>query len=145
MTDSPPRGHARGMADPPPSVPARRPSAPPARRVPLVLDDAPRHVATPDPRLTTARRWAAGGLAVPTLGLLVVVVWFLDALGGTLPGVLGIAAMVLPGVLVGWCTGFAALALLVRDQLFHPRLVGLVAALVGTVLGALLLPLVGIA
>ncbi|QIM22083.1 hypothetical protein G7075_14660 [Phycicoccus sp. HDW14] len=132
------------MVDPPPSVPARRPSAPPARRVPMVFD-APRHGATPDSRITTARRWAAGGLAVPTLGLLVVVVWFLDAIGGVDPrGLLGVSALVLPGVLVGWCTGFAALALLVRDQLFHPRLVGLVAALVGTVFGALLLPLAGI-
>lgn len=111
--------------------------------------DAPRHVAVRDSGVTTARRWAAGGLGAATLALLAVVVWFLEAFGATadlgLQGVLSIASMVLPGLLVGWCTGFATLALLVRDELFHPRLVGLVAALVGSVLGAAVLPFAGVA
>lgn len=68
--------------------------------------------------------------------------WALDATSGE--ALLGAAAMLLPGLLVGWCTGFATLALLVRDELFHPRLVGLVAALVGTVLGAAVLAVGGL-
>jgi hypothetical protein len=132
------------MELPPPSVPARRRAA---RRVPMALG-APRHVAVRDTGVTTARRWTAGGLGVSTAALLVAVVWFLEAFDATaglgVRGVLSIASMVLPGVLVGWCTGFATLALLVRDELFHPRLVGLVAALVGSVLGAALLPLAGV-
>lgn len=132
------------MASPPPSVPARRLGA---RRV-LTALDAPRHLAPLDVRVTTARRWAAGGLAVATITLLAVAAWFLEAFGATADlgahGVLSLASMVLPGLLVGWCTGFATLALLVRDDLFHPRLVGLVAALVGTVLGAAVLALGGV-
>lgn len=128
------------MTSQPPSVPARRHAA---SRVPTALD-APRHVAAADARVATARRWAVGGLAVATSGLVVVVARLLDEVGSTtIAGVLGVVSMVLPGVLVGWCTAFATLALLVRDDLFHPRLVGLVAALVGTVLGAAVLPLAG--
>lgn len=129
------------MASPPPSVPARRLGA---RRVPTALD-APRHVAPLDQRVVTARRWAALGLVATTVGLLAVLTRILEAVGApSVNGVVSILSLVLPGVLVGWCTGFATLALLVRDDLFHPRLVGLVAALVGTVLGAAVLALGGV-
>lgn len=136
------------MTGPSPSMPADRPAdRPAARRVPTALD-APRHVAALDLRVATAQRWAAVALGVATVALLGAVAWFLEARGATggldVRGALSIASMVLPGVLVGWCTGFATLALLARDELFHPRLVGLVAALVGCVLGAALLPLAGV-
>ncbi len=120
-----------------------------SRRAPVrtVFDDADaRHVTAPDPRLATARRWAAGGLALATLGLVVLVGWFVAAVTATAPGValgarglLGVAAVVLPATLVGWCTGFATVSVIVRHDAAGPRLVGLVAALVGTCLGGALL------
>jgi hypothetical protein len=131
------------VAEPQQPLPARRPAV---RRVRTALD-APRHVAAADARVATAQRWAAGGLAVATASLLAAAGWFVEASGAIgglgVRSALSLAAMVAPGVLVGWCTGFATLALLVRDELFHPRLVGLVAALVGCVLGAALLSLTG--
>lgn len=109
---------------------------------------APRPVPEREVRLGTARRWMVGALAVATLALLAVVLWFLEGFGVlddlTPSGVLDLAGMVLPGVLVGWCTGFAALALLAGDDLVRPRAVGLLAAFVGCVLGAALLPLAGV-
>lgn len=108
----------------------------------------PRPVPEREVRLGTARRWMVGALAVATLALFVVVLRFLSAFGVlddlTPSGALDVAGLVLPGLLVGWCTGFAALALLLGDDLVRPRTVGLLAAFVGCVLGAALLPLGGI-
>ncbi len=90
-----------------------------------VLDDTPaRHVAASDPRLTTARRWAAGGLAVSTVALLALI---------------GPAAFVLAAILVGWCTGFAAVSVVVRHDAVAAPLAGLAGAVLGTCLGGALL------
>lgn len=115
---------------------------------------APRHAATVDARYVTARRWAVGVLAVATaalgawlvvlhLGMLLVLRFvevFLPGSGAT-PGVLPLVVDALPGLLAGWCTGFAALAVLVRAEAPGPRACGVAAGALGAVVGAAVLGL----
>ena len=55
-----------------------------------------------------------------------------------------VAADVAPGLLVGWCIGLAATAVLARGEAMGPRAAGLVAGVVGAAAGAAVLALTGI-
>ena len=106
---------------------------------------------------TTTQRWAIGVLAVSTvlllayLALLVAVAWlFASGWGVVTAGqpatvdVLAILADVAPSLLVGWCTGLAASAVLAGGEALGARTAGLVAGAVGTTAGAAVLALTGI-
>ena len=58
--------------------------------------------------------------------------------------VLAIGADLAPALLVGWCTGLAAAAVLCRGEALGPRTAGLAAGALGTAVGAALLALTGL-
>ena len=111
----------------------------------------------PTARVRTTRRWAVGVLAVATAGLLaylaavLAAVWMFasawDAVVGHGSGsidALGLVVDVAPALLVGWCTGLAASAVLSRGEALGPRTAGVAAGLVGTVLGWAVLAMTGL-
>jgi len=106
---------------------------------------------------TTTQRWAVGVLAVSTvlllayLALLVAGGWILASGWNVITGgqpatvdVLAILADVAPSLLVGWCTGLAASAVLAGGEALGARTAGLAAGAVGTTAGAAVLALTGI-
>ena len=106
---------------------------------------------------TTTQRWAIGVLAVSTvlllayLALLVAGAWlFASGWNVVTAGqpatvdVLAILADVAPSLLVGWCTGLAASAVLAGGEALGARTAGLAAGAVGTTAGAAVLALTGI-
>ena len=106
---------------------------------------------------TTTQRWAIGVLAVSTvlllayLALLVAGAWLLvsgwNVITAGQPAtvdVLAILADVAPSLLVGWCTGLAASAVLAGGEALGARTAGLAAGAVGTTAGAAVLALTGI-
>ena len=118
--------------------------------------DRPAQHARPD-AATTTQRWAIGVLAVSTvlllayLALLVAGGWLLasgwNAITGGSPAtvdVLAILADVAPSLLVGWCTGLAASAVLAGGEALGARTAGLAAGAIGTSAGAAVLALTGI-
>jgi hypothetical protein len=118
--------------------------------------DRPAQHARPD-AATTTQRWAIGVLAVSTvllladLALLVVGAWLLASGWNVVTtgqpatvDVLAILADVAPSLLVGWCTGLAASAVLTGGEALGTRTAGLAAGAVGTTAGAAVLALTGI-
>ena len=106
---------------------------------------------------TTTQRWAIGVLAVSTvlllayLALLVAGAWLLASGWNVITAgqpatvdVLAILADVAPSLLVGWCTGLAASAVLAGGEALGARTAGLAAGAVGTTAGAAVLALTGI-
>ena len=106
---------------------------------------------------TTTQRWAVGVLAVSTvlllayLALLVAGGWMLASGWNVITGgqpatvdVLAILADVAPSLLVGWCTGLAASAVLAGGEALGAHTAGLAAGAVGTTAGAAVLALTGI-
>ena len=109
---------------------------------------------------TTTQRWAVGVLAVSTvlllayLALLVAGGWILASGWNVITGgqpatvdvlaILAILADVAPSLLVGWCTGLAASAVLAGGEALGARTAGLAAGAVGTTAGAAVLALTGI-
>ena len=106
--------------------------------------------------LRTAQRWAAGVLALATVvlvGYLALVAaaaglaaW---ALGVVRPGagsldLSGLVVDSLPALLVGWCTALATTTVLARGESMGARLAGVISAVVGIVLGALVLEVSGL-
>jgi hypothetical protein len=116
-------------------------------------DQRARHAGT-DAAVTT-RRWAVGTLAVASTVLalyvaaLVVGVWLIAAAWGVMTStqavldIGGLARDVAPALLVGWCTGLAASAVLARGEALGPRLAGVAAGALGTASGAAVLALTG--
>lgn len=104
-----------------------------------------------------ARWWVVGTLSLATLAL---AGWLtllalmgamasaaMEVLRAESPAVLDLTSLVtgsLPALLVGWCLGLAATAVLSRGETLGPRLTGITGALVGTVAGALVLRLTGL-
>lgn len=108
-------------------------------------------------RVVTTQRWAVGVLAVSTLALiayaaLLVVASWLFAFGwntvtageSVSVDVLAIGADLAPALLVGWCTGLAASAVLARGEALGARGAGIAAGALGTTAGAALLALTGL-
>ncbi|MFQ6171357.1 hypothetical protein ACK8HX_07095 [Oryzobacter sp. R7] len=109
-------------------------------------------------RWATARRWAVGVLTLASVALagwlalvLVAASLVVRAVEVVRPGSppggvdgVGIAADVLPGVFLGWCTGLAATATLARGDALGARANGVTGALLGVVAGALVLRLTGV-
>lgn len=113
---------------------------------------AARHAATD--AVATTRRWAVGVLAVATtlllggVALLLALGWFLmEAWTGEAhdraADVLAVTRDLAPVLLVGWCTGLAAGAVLGRGEAMGPRLAGIAAGALGTASGAAVLALTG--
>lgn len=112
-----------------------------------------RHART-DAAVTT-RRWAVGVLAVATTVLaaylmaLVAAVWLFTVAWGAVTSqpasvdLLSVARDLAPTLLVGWCTGLAASAVLARGDALGPRLAGVAAGALGTASGAAVLALTG--
>ena len=109
-----------------------------------------------DPAATT-QRWAVGVLVVSTLALLaylallVAASWLFavgwNALTAGEPvsvDVLAIGSDLAPALLVGWCTGLAASAVLARGEALGARTAGMVAGTLGTAAGAALLAVSGL-
>ena len=103
----------------------------------------------------TTRRWAVGVLVVATTALalylvaLLAAVWLFAVAWGAVTSerasvdVLSVARDVAPALLVGWCTGLAASAVLARGEALGPRLAGVAAGALGTASGAAVLALTG--
>jgi hypothetical protein len=105
----------------------------------------------------TTQRWAVGVLAVSTVlllgyaALLVVAGWLVASGWNVVTtgrsvsvDVLAIGSDLAPALLVGWCTGLAASAVLARGEALGARTAGMVAGTVGTAAGAALLALTGL-
>lgn len=56
----------------------------------------------------------------------------------------GAVADLLPGLLVGWCTGLAAVSVLARGEALGPRAAGMAAGGLGIVAGAVVLRATGV-
>lgn len=139
------RGTVAGMSDAACSAPApvTRPSTPPAAR----------HAATDT--VATTRRWAVAVLVLATVGLaawvalLVAGAWLGAAAWSVLTGqpvsldLVAVVRDVAPALLVGWCLGLAASAVLSRGEALDPRLAGVAAGALGTASGAAVLALTG--
>ena len=139
------RGTVAGMSDAAFRAPApvTRPAARPAAR----------HAGS-DPA-TTTRRWAVGVLAAATTVLaayvvalvagiwLVAVAWSAVTSTEAVLDVGGIIRDMAPALLVGWCLGLAASAVLARGETLPPRLAGVTAGALGTASGAAVLALTG--
>jgi hypothetical protein len=102
-----------------------------------------------DDRVVRVRRWTVGVLAASTAVLLAYVAFLALAMwmiASALSGPFGwgavsvdwvdVARDVGPVLLVGWCTGMAASAVVVRWEALGARSAGLVAGSVGTAAGA---------
>jgi len=102
-------------------------------------------------------RWATGVLAAATTALLlylaalVLMGWFTVAVlavlrPSTSPSldVAGLVADTAPALLVGWCVGRAAAAVLEPGESMPPAAAGVVAGLLGTGAGAVVLALTGL-
>lgn len=111
MPDPPPGHHPRGMD----ATPALRPTT------------SARH-ASPANHLSTARGWTSSVLVVATLAAV--------AVGVRALGVLATLPLLAPTLLLGWCSGFAALALLLRRRSSGPVGAGLLAGALGSAVGA---------
>jgi hypothetical protein len=149
--------HGGGMSDAAHPAPAPATGATTAATGATTAAAAPAHRparhARTDSALTT-RRWAVGVLAVATtalaglVALLVATSWFLaEAWTGSaknpVADLLAITRDVAPALLVGWCTGLAASAVLSRGEGLGPRLAGVAAGALGTASGAAVLALTG--
>ena len=107
-------------------------------------------------RVVTTQRWTVGVLALATvllgayLALLVTATWLLASAWGGLTDntvsfdLLSVATDVAPVLLVGWCTGLAASAVLARGEALGARAAGITAGALGTVAGAAVLALTGL-
>ena len=109
-----------------------------------------------DPAVTT-QRWAAGVLAASTVlllayaALLVAAAWLfasawtvVTARESVSVDALAIGADLAPALLVGWCTGLAAAAVLGRGEALGARTAGVAAGVLGTAAGGALLVLTGL-
>ncbi len=105
----------------------------------------------------TTQRWAVGVLAVSTVlllgyaALLVVAGWLVASGWNVVTtgrsvsvDVLAIGSDLAPALLVGWCTGLAASAVLARGEALGDRTAGVTAGTIGTAAGAALLALTGL-
>lgn len=133
--------HARGMSTSP-ALPA------PA---------GPRHAPALEQRFVRARRWTVGVLVAGTLAAaaylaaVLAAVWLIASAYGAITAggsarldVAAAAADLAPGLLVGWCTGLAAVSVLARGEALGPRAAGVTAGGLGVLAGALVLRLTGV-
>ncbi len=117
----------------------------------------PRHAADLDRRYARARRWAVGVLvagslaAVAYLAAVLAAVWLVasafDVVTARNSGgidLVAAAADLVPGLLVGWCTGLAAVTVLARREEMGSRMAGATAGGLGVLAGALVLRLTGV-
>lgn len=142
--------HPRRMDRQPGATPRHAaPNRARTRARPLVVaSDRARHVvgatgSAGSTRTARAQGWAGAVLALASVAF----VASIGRVGGAGPTpsldvetVDRLATLLLPALLVGWCTGFAAVAVLLRIERLDPRVVGVLAALVGVGLAGLLGP-----
>lgn len=150
MTRGRSRRDPRGMSS---HAPTPFPSHPTALRTTV---PGPRHADPADERFLRARRWTIAVLGAATVLLAAYVVlialatWFFaSAWGSVRPDdavaldLLALARPTLPVLLVGWCTGFAALAVVARGEGLGARTAGITSGLLGVAAGAAVLGLQG--
>lgn len=134
-------------------APTPFPSHPAALRATV---PGPRHADPADERFLRARRWtiavlgAATALLAAYVVLIALAVWFFASAWGVVRpddavalDLLALARPTLPVLLVGWCTGLAALAVVVRGEGLGSRTAGITSGLLGVVAGAAVLGLQG--
>lgn len=116
----------------------------------------PRHAPGLEQRFVRARRWAVGVLVAGTLAAaaylaaVLAAAWLIASAYGAVTAsrsprldVVAAAADFAPGLLVGWCTGLAAVAVLARGETLGHRAAGVTAGGVGVLAGALVLRVTG--